>query len=102
MDTSSTEYRKFKTRREKALAVIVLAVDPKLLYILGDPTDPCIVWEKLNNTFQRKTFSNKLRLRRKLYSMKLKSGQGLQSHLKEFAELFEELSVGQRRRTLAA
>ncbi len=29
----------FNQRRDKALAIIVLAVDPSLLYILGDPED---------------------------------------------------------------
>ena len=32
--------RKFMERRDRALAIIVLAVDPSLLYLLGDPEDP--------------------------------------------------------------
>ena len=47
----------------------------------------------LTSFFQKKTWANKLRLRRKLYSMQLKAGKGLQEHLKEFVELFSEMAV---------
>ncbi len=61
---------KFVARRDRALATIVLSVDPSLLYLLGDPQDPAVVWEKLTNQFQKKTWANKLALRRKLYSLR--------------------------------
>ena len=53
---------KFNTRRDKALAIIVLSVDPTLLYLVE-------VWTKLADQFQKKTWANKLHLRKKLYSM---------------------------------
>ncbi len=34
---------KFMTRRDKALAQIVLSIQPSLLYLLGDPEDPVVV-----------------------------------------------------------
>ena len=55
--------RKFMARRDRTLAIIVLAVDPSLLYLLGDPEDPKAVWKKLEEHFQPKTWSNKLQLR---------------------------------------
>ena len=54
--------RKFMVRRDRALVIIVLAVDPSLLYLLGDPEDPKAVWKKLEEQFQPKTWSNKLQL----------------------------------------
>ena len=63
--SSSINYGKFCNRRDKALATIVLAVEPKLLYLLGDPEDHAEAWQKLQNTFQRKSWFNKLRLRKK-------------------------------------
>ena len=48
--------RKFMARRDRALAIIVLAVDPLLLYLLGDPEDPKAVWKKLEEQFQPKTW----------------------------------------------
>ena len=46
--------KRFIARRDRALAVIVLAVDPSLLYLLGDPEDPTSVWSKLKEQFQWK------------------------------------------------
>ena len=51
-------HKKFVVRRDKALAVIVLAVDPLLLYLIGEPEDPTDVWLILQDQFQRKTWAN--------------------------------------------
>ncbi|KAF2368809.1 hypothetical protein FHG87_000437 [Trinorchestia longiramus] len=84
--------RKFESRRDLALATIVLGVDQSQLYLLGDPTDPVEVWGKLQNTFQKKSWANKFRLKKKLFNMKLENGQNLQD-LKVCVELFEELAI---------
>ena len=84
--------KKFIARRDRALAIIVLAVDPSLLYLLGDPEDPKQVWTKLEEQFQRKTWANKLQLRRKLYAMKLKGGS-VNDHVKTMTEIFEALAA---------
>ena len=81
------------TRSDRALAIIVLAVDPSLLYLLGDPKDPQAVWQKLEEQFQRKTWSNKLQLRRKLYALKLKEGESVNAHIKAMSEIFEALAA---------
>ena len=85
---------KFKKRKDRALAIIVLAISPALLYLIGvDPDDPREVWEKLINQFQRKSWSNKLSIRRKLYDRKPKKGEPIQEHVKAVIELFDELAV---------
>ena len=56
---------KFQARMDKALALIA----PSLLYLVGDPV---VVWKTLENQFQKKTWANKLMLRWKLYSLRLK------------------------------
>ena len=85
--------KKFMARKDRALAIIVLAVDPSLLYLLGEPEDPQAVWRRLEEQFQRKTWSNKLQLRRKLYGLKLKEGGSVNEHIKAMSEIFEELAV---------
>ena len=92
-DATAAVRESFSKRKSKALANIVLAVETKLLYIIGDPTEPVDVWNKLRDTFQKKCWSNRLRLKKTLYSMKLELGGDLQAHLKTFIELFDELSV---------
>ena len=84
---------KFNKLWDKALATIVLSINPALLYLLGEPTSPVEVWKKLNEQFQKKTWANKLRLRKKLYSLKLLEGGCVQDHVKEMTETFNDLTV---------
>ena len=62
-------HKKFISRRDRALAIVVLSIDPTLLYLIGDPKDPTEVWKKLSDQFQKKTWANNLELCRKLYSL---------------------------------
>ena len=50
---------KFLAQKDRALATIVLSVEPTLLYLIGDPEDPILVWKKLADQFQKKTWVNK-------------------------------------------
>ena len=84
---------KFSDRRDKALSTIVLAVDPALLYLLGDPQDPVDVWKKLADQFQARTWANKLALRCKLHRLRLDESRPMQEHIKSMIEIFEELAV---------
>ena len=89
----ATIQAKFLERKEKALANIVLHVHESLLYLLGDPQDPVAVWKKLSDQFQKKSWANKLALRRKLHSLKLKDDGSVQQHIKSLMEVFQELSI---------
>ena len=93
LSSEAEQHAKFMARRDRALAIIVLSVEPSLLYLIGDPEDPIVVWKKLADQFQKKTWANKLELRRKLYSLRLKEGNSVQEHIKEMTETFEGLSV---------
>ena len=62
---------------------MVLAIDPALFYLIGEPTDPTEVWTKLENQFQKKSWANKLSMRRKLHSLRLKDGD---SHVKQMTK----------------
>ena len=84
---------KFVARKDRALATIVLSVDLSLLYFIGGPQDPAIVWEKLANQFQKKTWADKLALRRKLYSLRLRDGDSIQKHIKDMTEIFNKLTA---------
>ena len=80
-------------KRDKTLAIVVLSVDPMLLYLLGDPVYPVIVWKMLGDHFQKKSWGNMLELRRRLYSLKMKEGETVQDHIRKMIEIFEELAV---------
>ena len=91
--TEAEKFAKFVSGRDKALAIIVLSVDPSLLYLLGDPEDPVAVWKKLSDQFQKKTWANKLSLRRRLNNLRLKDGDSMSNHIKAMTEIFNELAV---------
>ena len=79
-------------RRDRALAIIVLSIDI-ILYLIDEPEDPVIMWRKLSDHFQKKTWTNRLDSRRKLYSLHLNEGESVQQHIKRMTENFGELSV---------
>ena len=87
------KYEKYVARKDRALAIIVLSVDPSLLYLIGDPEDPITVWKKLADQFQKKTWATKLELRRKLHTLRLKDEDSVQEDIKAMTEIFDNLSV---------
>ncbi len=91
--TEAERYAMFVARRDHVLAIIVLSVEPSLLYLVGDPQNPITVWQKLADQFQKKTWAKKLELRRKLHSLRLKDGDSVQEHIKAVTEIFNWLSV---------
>ena len=94
-ETSDTNaLLKYRQKRDRALAIIVLAVDPTLLYLLGDdPSNPKIVWDTLQKQFQKKSWANKLSLKRHLFTTKLEEGGSVQEHIKTLTEIFNEQAV---------
>ena len=71
--TDAILHTKYILRKDRALATIILSVEPSLLYLIGNPDDLAVVWKKLADQFQKKTWANKLPLRMP-YSLKLKEG----------------------------
>lgn len=84
---------KFAVRKDRALATLVLTIEPSLLYLVGDPQDPAEVWKKLADQFEKRTWANKLSLRRRLHSLRLQDGDSVQEHIKALTEIFDSLSI---------
>ena len=91
---SNNKYFDINSRKDRALAMIVLAIEPSLsILALGDPQDPAEVWKKLSTQFQKKTWANKLILRNKLFTMKLGDCGSMSEYIKKMIEIFDELAV---------
>ena len=86
-------HAKYLSRKDRVLATIVLSLEPSLLCLIGYPGNPGVVWKKLADQFQKKTWANKLVLRRRLYPLKLKEGDSVHNHIKLMTKTFNELSV---------
>ena len=52
-------HAKFVARRDCALAIIVLSVEPSLLCLTGDPEDTVTFWQMLTDEFQKGTWDKK-------------------------------------------
>lgn len=83
----------FQDRRDRAVAILVLSIHPSLLYIIGEPTDPKVVWEALEAQFQRKSWVNRLELERRLFELKMVNDGSMQTHVKEMTELLDETAL---------
>ncbi len=62
---------KFAGRKDKALALVVLSVEPSLLYLLGEPDDPGLLQYGRSSVIsfrKNHAWANKLELRCMLYS----------------------------------
>ena len=79
-----------RARRDKALAIVVLAMGPSLLYLLDDPEDPRAMRTKLEEQFQCKTWANKLHLRHKFFLHEAKRRRICEQAM---TEIFEALTV---------
>ncbi len=85
-------YAKYIEKRDRALALVVLSIDLRLLYLIGEPDNPATVWTMLKEQFMKMTWANKLELRRKLHSLRLKEGSSVKNHIRELTELFHALA----------
>ena len=52
-----------------------------------------IVWKQLSEQFQKKTWANKLSLRRRLNNLRLQDEDSVKDHVKSMTEIFNELAV---------
>ena len=86
-------YRHYVARQDRALSTIVLGINHSLLYMIGDPEDPVMVWRKLCAQFQKKSWANKLSLKKRLYNLKMSEGDSIQKHIKNMLEIFDELAI---------
>ena len=81
----------FRKRKQKALSTIALSIAQ--LHLVGEATDPKLLWEKLQSQFQRPTWANRLRVQKRIFNLKLGPSDSIQDHLRTFTPLFEELAA---------
>ena len=92
MPVDAVAVAKFNVRQDKALAILGLSIDPTLLYLLDGIDDPKAAWKKLHYQYYKKTWANKLELRKKLHSLRLNEGGSVQDHIRQMIELFRSLA----------
>ena len=76
----------------EALATLGSSIDPTLLYLLDGIDDPKAAWKKLHDQYCKKIWANKLELRKKLHSLRLREGGSVQEHIRQMTELISGLA----------
>ena len=56
-------------------------------------TRPCYGLGEIDRSIPKENVGNKLALRRKLYSLRLKDGESIQKHIKEMTIIFDEMTI---------
>ena len=97
-DGAEATWKKFRTRSNKVLSLIILSLKPELHYLVGrEPVDPVAVWKVLERHFERKKWSNQYEFWKKLFNrprMKgIKDGGSVNAYLKEMQDNFDSLAV---------
>ena len=76
---------------EKALSAIQLCLSKEVLREVANETTAAALWLKLESLYMTKSLANKLRLKERLYTIRMVEGTPIQSHLNEFNSIIMDL-----------
>ncbi|KAL6538567.1 hypothetical protein OROGR_012555 [Orobanche gracilis] len=76
---------------EKALSSIQLCLSKEVLREVAKEKNVAALWLKLENLYVTKNLANKLRLKERLYTIRMVEGTPIRSHLDEFNSIIMEL-----------
>nr|GEV79101.1 retrovirus-related Pol polyprotein from transposon TNT 1-94 [Tanacetum cinerariifolium] len=71
----------YKLQEEKAHSTILLCLSDEVLYEVGDEETTAGVWKKLETIYITKSLTNKLLLKQRLFSLRMKEGSLLKENL---------------------
>ncbi|KAH6782476.1 hypothetical protein C2S51_007769 [Perilla frutescens var. frutescens] len=77
----------------KTISTIHQWVDISVFHHVAKETDPCELWKKLRELYERKNAHNKAFVIRKLVNLKYKDGSSVAEHLNVFQDLVNQLST---------
>ena len=81
----------YKLQEEKAHSTILLCLSDEVLYEVGDEETAKGVWEKLETIYMTKSLTNKLLLKQRLFSLRMKEGSSLKEHLDALNSILMDL-----------
>jgi len=88
MDKKSAEYEQ---QEEKAHSTILLCLSDEVIIEVADETTASGLWNKLETLYMTKSLTNKLLLKQRLFSLRMKEGTPLKQHLDQLNTILMEL-----------
>lgn len=88
LDKDSAE---FVMQEEKAHSTILLCLSDEVIIEVADETTSSGLWLKLESLYMTKSLTNKLLLKQRLFSLKMKEGTPLKQHLDQLNTILMEL-----------
>jgi hypothetical protein len=76
---------------ERALSAIQLSLSFDVLREVMHEKSAATLWKKLEELYMTKSIANKLRLKERLYIIRMSEGTSMQSHLNEFNSIIVDL-----------
>src|SRR6516165_1458187 len=76
---------------EKALSSIQLALSANVLQEIIDEKTAAGAWKKLEDKYLKKSVTNRLQLKQRLYTLRMSEGSSLSSYLSEFSSIITDL-----------
>ena len=84
--------KKWRDMDDKALSIVQLYLSNGTLQEVMEEKTAKDLWEKLQNTYMKKSLTNRLRLKSRLYTLRMLEGGSVSEHISEFASIINDLA----------
>ena len=92
-DSSSGAIASFEKAQKKTKALIVTSIKSDLIYLITECKTPKEIWDTLKQRFERDTVANKLFLKQRFFSLKMKESDSLYEHLRKLKVITDQLAA---------
>ena len=91
--SGSSAQSTFEKAVRKTKALLVTSINSGLVHLITECQTPKEIWDKLKERFERNTVANKLFLKQKFFSMKMKDSDSVDEHLRRMKEITDQLAA---------
>ncbi|XP_070006880.1 retrovirus-related Pol polyprotein from transposon TNT 1-94 isoform X1 [Nicotiana sylvestris] len=77
--------------KERALSAIFMSVTDSVLREIAEETSAATTWKKLEDLYSKKSLTNRLYLKKRLYNLRINEGTPVKTHLDEFNSIIMDM-----------